>query len=372
MATDASGRVVQAWDQAGSARVHAGASAALTSYEYEGGSNCNDTNIATDPSGSLWFASWSSISSTTNGVRVARVDPATGAMLAGPWTLPGSTTNNEYGSHSFAAMSQRTPMTARTSGGIYAAYPTGYPTANVIRLWRLDAAGPSGPRAVTSTSGGEKRTVALTAEATDPYRLWVVWTETSGGRTVLKARRSNASGTAFGATVTRALPSGSQWLAKLSASGGVGRCDVVALIQQSTGWGQYHTQLLPGLTLTRSPTSIRVKRKATVKFRATDAGAPVAGATVTIGGRSAKTNASGYASVAVGPYKTKRTLTARVSKPGYVAAKTTVVRPQVAAKPDNQGTKRAAAHPGPPLCSHRRDIQAIASRATSRRPWRGR
>ena len=50
-------------------------SAALTSYEYEGGANCNDTNIAGDPSGCLWFVGWSSISSTTNVVRVATRRP---------------------------------------------------------------------------------------------------------------------------------------------------------------------------------------------------------------------------------------------------------------------------------------------------------
>lgn len=324
VASDNAGHVVQAWAQAGTSVVHTG-SAPGVSYAYEGFSDTYDTNVACDASGAQFFVGWASLNSATGGVRVAQIDPATGAKSAGPWTLPLSTTNTVYGARSFSPMSQRVPMVGRASGGVYVAYPTGYPSVNVVRLWKLGNTGPGAPRTVASTAGGNKGNVALAAETTSPNRLWIVWTQNdSHGNPVIKGRRSNAAGTSFGAIVSRAMPAGGHTIWKLAADGGAHRCDIVALVQSAGGYAQYHAQLLPGLSLSRSPASIKIKKRVKLTFRVTDAGSPVAGASVKVAGKTAHTNSSGYAKVTVGKYSSARKLTASASKSGYVGAKQTV------------------------------------------------
>jgi hypothetical protein len=59
-----------------------------------------------------------------------------------------------------------------------------------------------------------------------------------------------------------------------------------------------------------------------VRFRVTDAGDPVLGASVTIAGRTLRTGASGRAAVDL-PLPRGR-WTARASKPGYVGAQARV------------------------------------------------
>jgi hypothetical protein len=61
-----------------------------------------------------------------------------------------------------------------------------------------------------------------------------------------------------------------------------------------------------------------------VTLKVTDAGSPVKGATVKIGGKSAKTGAGGSASFTLGPFRQAQLLRARATKPGYAAASASV------------------------------------------------
>jgi hypothetical protein len=65
--------------------------------------------------------------------------------------------------------------------------------------------------------------------------------------------------------------------------------DLLASVGTGSALATWHTQVRPPLALSAS------RSKAKVTFRVTDAGDPVAGATVKVAGKSLKTNASGRA-----------------------------------------------------------------------------
>jgi hypothetical protein len=84
---------------------------------------------------------------------------------------------------------------------------------------------------------------------------------------------------------------------------------VVARYSAVAGSNLYHSQTLPGLTL--AATGGKIPR-----FRVTDAGDPIAGARVSVGGRNLVTDGTGRASVDLRPGR----YTAAASKSGYVGA----------------------------------------------------
>ena len=78
-----------------------------------------------------------------------------------------------------------------------------------------------------------------------------------------------------------------------------------------------HTQLLPGLTLRHVRTERRLNGSAVLIFRVSDAGDPVAGARVVVGGGSDVTGGNGLATVVLGAQR-PGTLRATASRAGYV------------------------------------------------------
>jgi hypothetical protein len=309
-------RVFATWDQAGyvySLRSDGVTQAGQTLLE--GGPNANYPNVACDPAGTSVLASWASISSTVPGVKIAAINPSTGAPIS-TWTLPGSATTY-YGAPSFDIMMQRTPMCAVAGNGFVVGYPVGYPTRKTVVLWHATTAGADGSIAVAGGSS-KKDAVTVSAEGTST-RLWVTWAEMSGSKPVIRARRSDAAGNAFGAVVTLAVPSGVSRVVNASADAQSGKLDVVALLQNASGYQQYHTQILPGMTVSASPTSLKRKAKKTVRIRVLDVKSPVAGAVVKFGKKKAKTNSNGYATFKAGPYKQKQTVKISVSRTGYTA-----------------------------------------------------
>ena len=112
--------------------VHAGLSPATPNHDYQAplGPYGYDPNLATDASGRTVLA-WYSNATGHLGVQVQDVG-ADGSPVGGAATMP-NTSNMQVG------MLGRTPLVARPGGGLYVAYPTGYPTANRVRLWRVGA-----------------------------------------------------------------------------------------------------------------------------------------------------------------------------------------------------------------------------------------
>jgi hypothetical protein len=77
------------------------------------------------------------------------------------------------------------------------------------------------------------------------------------------------------------------------------------------GQGFWHQQVWPRLSLTGA------RAGATIVFRVTDAGDPVAGASVKAAGKTLKTNATGRATLARAP---SGRVKATASKAGYTSA----------------------------------------------------
>jgi hypothetical protein len=139
-------------------------------------------------------------------------------------------------------------------------------------------------------NGNSTATIAAGADG----RLWVVWTDTTRGTRVL-ARRSNRTAGIFGATVDAGRPAGAASGYRLDASAAGGALDVLGLFSTGTSSNAatWHRRILPGLTLTATPRTVRRDRATTVRFTVLDAGDPVRGARVTVGGASGTTKANG-------------------------------------------------------------------------------
>ena len=310
------GTPVQAWDQGGAVYVHTGLSTSSPQGRFEQSPNGGYPGLA--QSDDAVFAAWESIKIGDPGVRVALVNKSTSAPIS-TWTLPGSW-QLFNGKREFDLMMQKTPIAGRPGGAVYVAYPTGYPVTNTVRVWKVTSAGPA-PAVAVSPGGAEKSWATITTEKTAPQKLWVLWSEKNGSRYIIKARRSNSKATAWGATSSVLAPTGTVGLWRLGADGGSGRVDVVALLQNSSGYVTRHTQLLPTLSASWTPARAKVGTRFTATVKVTDAGEPVKGATVVVDGAKVVTGATGVATIKRGPYSTPRKLAITVSKSGFVSAR---------------------------------------------------
>src|SRR6202011_2527497 len=91
-----------------------------------------DTGIAADAAGRTMLA-WYSNATGHLGVFAQGVAPD-GSPIGSAANMPG-TGNMAVG------MIGRTPLVARSGGGFYVAYVTGYPALNRVRLWRVRGGG---------------------------------------------------------------------------------------------------------------------------------------------------------------------------------------------------------------------------------------
>jgi hypothetical protein len=307
----ADGTFLEAWDNESGVFVHRGLLSATAPIEFNNvdlGPTGYYTNLASETGTSRIWLAWSRIPDAlhpgTNGVWVRMVDPATGAPVGAAYRLPGSTTTFN-GAPEFVIMQSRTPMASRPAGGgVYIAYPTGYPTTKGVRLWKLgtDAAGSAATSTSVAIAAGSatKDDVAVAADPTG--RLWVLWTQNGGSRTVVYARRSNAAATVFGAPVTVLVPAGTTSVWRLVADAQADRVDVLAHLEKDGASATWHTQLLPGLSVTVSKATLKAGTKYSLVVTVKDAATAVAGVKVKIASRAGKTNASGKATLKVGPF----------------------------------------------------------------------
>jgi hypothetical protein len=286
--------------------VHSGLTPATPNHDYQGplGPYGYDPNLATDASNRSVMA-WYSSASGHLGV-LAQDVAADGSPVGSPVTMPG-TSNMQVG------MLGRTPLVARRGGGLYVAYPTGFPRSNRIRLWRIGA---GNAPVVGRVAGSGSPAVAIAAD--DDGRLWVLWTKGFGDPDVL-ATRSNPGATRFGAVVNAGHPKDAAEAYKLDASPTGGALDVLANFNigtTSTAVTSYR-RIRPGLTLRARPRSVRRGVRTDVRFTVLDAGAPVKGAKVRAGGNSATTDKDGHVTLSL---SSRKPVTARATHSGYTAA----------------------------------------------------
>ena len=266
-------------------------------------------DIAVDTATGAPTVAWYSNATGHLGVFAQRLDPATGQPAAAPAPMPGSTTPFN-GTASSSQQLSRTPIAARAGGGVYVAYSGGYPTTTKVLLWRVGA-----PSAVTVDTGKADHIAGLAPDREG--RLWVFWILRGSHPTVF-ARRSNTAATAFGPTVTAGAPGGQQSAFKISGNAQRSTLDLVGLFGDASTQAQWHTQVLPGLAVKASPSTVRSRKSTKVTFTVSDPD-PVKGATVRAAGTSVTTNAKGHASITLGP-TSKSSIAVTVTKAGYTKA----------------------------------------------------
>jgi hypothetical protein len=136
------------------------------------------------------------------------------------------------------------------------------------------------------------------------------------------ARRSNKAATAFGPTVAAGAPPSQQSGFKISGNAQSSTLDLVGLFGTTSSEAQWHTQVLPGLAIEASPSTLKSSTSTTVKFAVSDPD-PVKGATIHASGKSATTDAKGHASITLGP-TSKSSIAVTVTKAGYTEGQTRV------------------------------------------------
>ena len=304
--TLAGGGTLQAWAGTLGTWVHAGLSPASPNHDFQApiGTYGYDPNLATDASGRTVLA-WYSNATGRLGV-LAQDVAADGSPVGSAVTMPG-TGDMRVG------MIGLTPIVARAGGGLYVAYPTGYPTMNRVRLWRVGS-GSTSTIARLGRTGSKPVTIAAAADG----RLWVVWANTRGGVPHVLAQRSNRTASRFGATVDAGRPRGSAVAFQLGASPTGGALDVLTNFSIGTAPSSatYHRRILPGLTLRARPSRLRRGLPQDVRFVVSDAGDPVRGARVRAGGASGLTAQDGGVTLRL----PGRAVTARAAKQGYTGA----------------------------------------------------
>ena len=271
-----------------------------------------EPGIALDPSTGQLVVAWYSNGTGHDGVYAGMVDQGTGALSGAQIPMPGTSTllDGPFGG--------RTPIAARPGGGLYVAYEGNYPTHTQLLLWRV---GSSSSALIAQSSAGV-RSVGVAASPTGA--MWVFWSaRSSSGSPIVYARRSNPQVSSWGATVVVKPPAGAESSWNLVGNSQPDRLDLVGSFSlgTSTTAASWHTQVLPGLSLTASKTQLHTGAKAQkVTFTVLDAGTPVKGAHVHAGSASGHTSASGKVTLSLGPFAHRTHLTAAASDANYVGA----------------------------------------------------
>ncbi len=229
------------------------------------------------------------------GIFVQTIRPALGQRRLVPSTLTKGR---------FIPSDQRTPLVARSAGGLHVAFCKGYPTCRSVRLWKVGSAKP-----LTVATGGSIEDV--NASPGPGGRIWVMWQRSSSTR--LYAKRSNRAVTRFGPLTVIKPPAGTTTIWKVSGEGSLGTLDLLISVSTSGSLATWHTQVRPRL-------SLGCKGGKIVSCTVADAGDPVAGAKVKIGAKTRISNSHGKvaANVPAG------LLTVVAAKGGYKGASTRV------------------------------------------------
>jgi hypothetical protein len=292
-----------------------------------------DPKLAADGITGQPSIAWFSNATDWTGVYVQEVDTHGNPTGGSPYHAPGSEGNT-------TSLRGQTPLTTRPGHpGVVTAFTTGSPPDKVL-VWTAPYHTSSGalfdtPKPIVVSNGGaEVRNVNITADSSG--RLWVVWTRDVGGPVEVFAVRSDSAIGAlhFGATVSLTGPSGTDNSFALSASPSGNGLDILGTFGSTVDSTSavWHARVEPGESVSSNPVTVVSGRKTTVAVHVSDAGHPLAGATVTVVGRasnarsrhhhviSARTNSSGVARLRVGPFAHSTTLKFRVTKPSYTTS----------------------------------------------------
>ena len=250
-----------------------------TSGAYQGG--MTTSQVATDAGGGGVVLSGVT-NSGQGGVYVQQVLPGQGARVLLP--LPGG------------LIDWNSSLSARLGApGVYVAYADG----KAAHLYRY------GGGSLTLGRGGFTSAAVCASPA---GRLWVAWGDKVDG---LFVTRSNMAATAFERVQRLKLPQNTKdGLTYLQCEGSLGPVDLFSDAFIGGSGGFWHSHLLPRFTVQARPS------RSGVTLLARDAGDPLAGVTVRVGGKTVQTNASGQAAVAL----RRGNYSAKASAPNYASA----------------------------------------------------
>ena len=268
---------LQAWYAVGEPVVHVGLdpNAGISSLYSPPGTSVDIVSDRRKP-----YVAWCSATDGKYGVWVQEADPQTGNPVGQAQKMPLSTVTAEGKPYLICpVVNTRIGLAARAGGGVY----TGVWTRGGVdpKQWRVVVwkVGTTRPL-LHEARNNVRENVALAAD--DDGHVWVAWTE----GTTLYASRSNKAGNRFGAIVATKGPASQADTGALDISAQVDRLDALVRYTDGRQVRGFHTQVYPGLTL-------RATGGKTVSFRVTDAGDPIAGATVKVAGKTLTTNAQG-------------------------------------------------------------------------------
>ncbi|HVB45721.1 MAG TPA: hypothetical protein VNF47_23860 [Streptosporangiaceae bacterium] len=318
--TRANGTPVAAWSTGGAASLsyHIGINAATPASNADQSIALGAFGDAVGPtlirgrSGGISVAWFNGSGTASQGYWVSNI-PSTGKTKA-----PGS--GGQFLSENQPL--QSVAYAARSGGGAYLAYcvPTkSLPCAHIV-LWRVGAAA---ARTVPGSATGHASHVALV-----PGRfghMWLMWYDTALNK--IRVVRTNAAVTGFGSVATIPGPPNAFEINGVQGEGSAGPLDIVALafqFNQGQSQSYWDTQLLPALRLRGSKSRVSHTVSTTITFAVTDAGDPVAGATVKFLGKALKTNLKGLVKITVPKGTPKGKYTAIALRAGFATAAFTV------------------------------------------------
>ncbi|WP_232678922.1 hypothetical protein [Nocardioides sp. R-C-SC26] len=261
-----------------------------------------DTELARVPGTDQVWMSWMANGRTADSIGnfVRQISPTLGPILKAPQ----SSVNSDSGLAN-SPLSGSPPLVAKADGSVYLAYPVGYPTRRYVGIWKVGSS-----RVVRVPASEEARYADLSVDRAG--RLWVAWVS----RHTVRAARSNPGVTAFGPArglgTLKVAGADSTWGVLIDGTGNRPNADVIA----TNGRQLLHQEVLAGLSLRATPTSWRGSGRQRVTFTVTDAGAALAGARVSAGGRNCTTSAAGTCSMRLSAPR-PRVITATARKAGY-------------------------------------------------------
>jgi hypothetical protein len=251
------------------------------------------------------------------GVWAHEIDPVSGQPIGSVMQMPSVNETPPGSVSSYDVSDTRMPMTGRPGfDGVWVGHQGGYQPAHSMLVWKIGddfpiTAGIPGPTAHS--------TPAIASD--DNGRLWVGFT--ARGRLYIKHSNIDPDRLIFGSPAILRVPRGTTAITDLKISAQDHLLDVVAVLDTASGAPAiWHTQVYPALTVTPHVNHFRGRER--IRFQVTDVVTPVAGAVVRAGGRSARTNADGMASIVLGPYERRQSVPITASKDGYTPGRSSI------------------------------------------------
>ncbi len=241
------GAVAAAHGEAAGAANAARHSAGTADVRYEPACCASGPDLASDGVSGELVLGWFSSAAGSAGLWTQRLDA--GGLAGSPSPVPGSAAADRSAAR---APGHRTAISGRiTAAGIFVAYTAGYPGVTSLNLLRV------GREPLVVVRGTNLGAVGL-APAPEG-RLWVFWR--SGDRYL--AARSNRAGTRVGSATRIDPPVPGGTTTSLHGEGSAGPLDLVAHVGLGGDSTDWHTQVLPRLSLRVTVTTVRRTRART-------------------------------------------------------------------------------------------------------------